>query len=135
MSEVTKVGVIGAGNIFGAYAKASQTFPQFEIVAVADLDVVRAKAKAEEFSIAKGCSVDELLADEEIELVIGLAIPAAHGSLGVRVLEVFKQRCYCDIFPTCGKASRKIAWATGKAFSEPWPEFSTMTAIAIVGFL
>lgn len=90
MSEVTKVGVIGAGNIFGAYAKASQTFPQFEIVAVADLDVVRAKAKAEEFSIAKGCSVDELLADEEIELVIGLAIPAAHGSLGVRVLEANK---------------------------------------------
>ncbi len=90
MSEITKVGVVGCGNIFSAYAEASQTFPQFEIVAVADLDLERAKSKATEYSIAKACSVDELLADDSIELVIGLTIPSAHGTLGVRVLEANK---------------------------------------------
>ncbi len=90
MSEVTKVGVIGCGNIFGAYAKASQTFPQFEIVAVADMNLERAKEKAIEYSIPKGCSVEELLKDEEIELVINLTIPAAHGPVGLQCVEAGK---------------------------------------------
>jgi predicted dehydrogenase len=90
MSEAIKVGVIGCGNIFGAYAKASQTFPQFDIVACADLDVERARAKAEEYSIAKGCSVEEMLADSEIELVINLTIPRAHGPVGLQILEANK---------------------------------------------
>lgn len=90
MSEVTKVGVIGCGNISGAYFHASRTFPQFEIVACADLDVERARAKAIEYSIAKGCSVEELLQDEEIEVVINLTIPAAHGPVGRQILEAGK---------------------------------------------
>ncbi len=90
MSEAMKVGVIGCGNIFGAYAKASQTFSQFEIVAVADMNVERAREKANEYSIAKGCGVEELLQDDEIELVINLTIPAAHGPVGLQVLEAGK---------------------------------------------
>lgn len=90
MSEETKVGVIGCGNIFGAYAKASETFPQFKIVACADMDVERARAKAIEYSIPKGCSVEELLKDEEIELVINLTVPAAHGPVGLQCLEAGK---------------------------------------------
>ena len=90
MSEETRVGVIGCGNIFGAYAKASQTFPQFNIVACADMDVERARAKATEYSIPKGCSVEELLQDDEIELVINLTIPAAHGPVGLQCLEAGK---------------------------------------------
>lgn len=90
MTEVTKVGVIGCGNIFAAYAKASQTFSQFEIVAVADMNLERAQEKATEFSIAKGCSVEELLKDDEIELVINLTIPAAHGPVGLQCIEAGK---------------------------------------------
>ena len=43
-----------------------------------DLDLARAKAKAEEHGIAKAVSVDELLADPEIEIVINLTVPGAH---------------------------------------------------------
>ncbi len=42
-----KVGVIGCGNISGAYFKTNQNFNFFDIVACADLDVERAKANAE----------------------------------------------------------------------------------------
>lgn len=35
----------------------------------------------------------------------------------------------------CGNAASRIFLAMGTAFSDPWPEFSTMIAMAIVGFL
>ncbi len=86
----TKVGVIGCGNISGAYFNISKTFKVFDIVACADLDVERAKSKAQEYSIPKACSVDELLADPEIEIVINLTIPQAHGPVGLQLVEAGK---------------------------------------------
>ena len=87
MQTPTKIGVIGTGNISGAYFNTNKNFNFFDIVACADLDVERAKQKAEENGIARGCSVDELLADESIEAVINLTIPAAHGPVAIRALE------------------------------------------------
>lgn len=86
-----KVGVIGCGNISGIYFKnANELFGNYEIVACADIDVERAKAKAEEQSIAKGCSVEELLADPEISLVINLTIPSAHADVSMQALRAGK---------------------------------------------
>lgn len=73
-----KVGIIGCGNISGIYFQAGARFPVLDIVAAADLDIERARAKAEEFGIAKACSVEELLVDPEIEIVVNLTIPNAH---------------------------------------------------------
>ncbi len=88
--EPVKVGVIGCGNISGIYFRNGALFNSTEIVACADLVPERAKASAEEFSIPKACSVDELLADSEIELVLNLTIPKAHGPLGLDALEAGK---------------------------------------------
>ena len=49
----TKIGIIGCGNISGIYFKSGQTFRNLEVVACADLDLERAKAKAEEFGVPK----------------------------------------------------------------------------------
>ncbi|HEX5322845.1 MAG TPA: Gfo/Idh/MocA family oxidoreductase [Capsulimonadaceae bacterium] len=73
-----RVGVIGCGNISGIYFKAGERFEILEIAAAADLDIERAKAKAEEFNIPKACSPEELLADPDIQIVINLTIPNAH---------------------------------------------------------
>ena len=66
---MAKVGIIGCGNISGIYLQADKKFPILQTVACADLDMARAKAKANEHSI-KACTVDELLADPDIDIVV-----------------------------------------------------------------
>ncbi|WEK54858.1 MAG: Gfo/Idh/MocA family oxidoreductase [Candidatus Cohnella colombiensis] len=84
-----KVGLIGTGNISAIYLQNGSKFDAMEIVACADLDVERAKAKGAENGI-RGCSVDELLADPEIQMIINLTIPAAHASVCMQALEAGK---------------------------------------------
>ena len=86
----TKIGIIGCGNISGAYFKAGQTFHNLEIAACADLDLARAKAKAEEFKIPKAYSVKEMLADREIEIVVNLTTPKAHAEVALAALSASK---------------------------------------------
>ena len=86
---MAKVGIIGCGNISGIYLQADKKFPILQTIACADLDTARAKAKAEEYGI-KAYSVDELLADPEIDIVINLTIPAAHGKVAMAAIEAGK---------------------------------------------
>ncbi|MEZ4713348.1 MAG: Gfo/Idh/MocA family oxidoreductase [Caldilineaceae bacterium] len=86
---MAKVGIIGCGNISGIYLQADKKFPILQTVACADLDMARARAKAEEYGI-KAYSVDELLADPEIDIVINLTIPAAHGKVAMAAIAAGK---------------------------------------------
>ncbi|MDQ2730875.1 MAG: Gfo/Idh/MocA family oxidoreductase [Armatimonadota bacterium] len=86
----TKIGVIGCGNISSAYLGASNTFPILEIAACADLDVERAKQKASEFNVPRACTVPELLAMDDLEIVVNLTIPQAHVPVGIAALEAGK---------------------------------------------
>lgn len=85
-----KIGVIGAGNISGIYLQAGQKFDILDIVAVADLDMERARTRAAEYNIPRACTVDELLDDTEIEIVLNLTVPKAHGEIGLAALEAGK---------------------------------------------
>ena len=82
---MTKVGVIGCGNISTIYLKSPQLFPILEITTCADLDRSRAEAKAAEFGI-RAAEVDELLDDPAIEIVLNLTIPAAHAQVAQAAL-------------------------------------------------
>src|SRR5437764_12388612 len=84
------VGVIGCGNISRIYLQAPQTFGILNIVACADLDIERARAQAERYNIPSTCTVEELLANPEIELVINLTIPRAHAEVGMAVIAAGK---------------------------------------------
>lgn len=87
----TKVGIIGCGKISGIYLKnLTGTFEEVEVAAVADMVPERAKEKAEEYNIPKACSVNGLLADEEIQIVVNLTIPKAHADVSLSVLEAGK---------------------------------------------
>ncbi|MGC4033330.1 MAG: Gfo/Idh/MocA family oxidoreductase [Tepidisphaeraceae bacterium] len=88
--SATRVGMIGTGGISGQYLKAAKNLEAIEFVALADLNVEAAKAKATEFGVKKACSVDELLADPSIEIVLNLTIPAAHVPVGLRTLAAGK---------------------------------------------
>ncbi len=82
---MTKVGIIGCGNISGIYLQAKAKFPILNIVACADIIPERAQAVAEEYDIA-AISVQEMLDSDEIEIVINLTIPAAHASISSAIL-------------------------------------------------
>lgn len=88
--EKTKVGVIGCGNISSIYLEVGQTFQIIDIAAVADIIPERAQAQADKYGIARACSVDELLADPEIKIVINLTIPNAHAEVGFKAVEAGK---------------------------------------------
>jgi predicted dehydrogenase len=88
--EPTKIGIIGCGNISGIYCEAGKVFDILDIVACADLIPERAQAKAAEYNVPKACSVEELLADPEIEIVVNLTIPKAHAEVGLAALQAGK---------------------------------------------
>ena len=89
MSTKTRVGIIGCGNISGIYLKNLPGFANLEVSAVADIDLERAKAKAEEFGVAKAISVKEML-ESDVDVIVNLTIPAAHGEVGLAALEAGK---------------------------------------------
>ncbi len=88
--DKTKIGIIGCGNISQIYCEAPTKFPNIEVVACADLDLERARVKAAEHGIPKALSVDEILADPEVEIVVNLTIPAVHAAVSKQILEAGK---------------------------------------------
>ena len=85
-----KVGLIGAGNISDAYIKGLKMFSALSLSAISDIDADRAKAKAEEHSVAKGYHTDELLADPDIDLVVNLTFPTVHAEVTLQALSAGK---------------------------------------------
>jgi len=84
------VGIIGAGNISSIYLEMGQTFESMKIVALADLIPERAKAQAEKYGIDHVLTVDEMLADPNIEIIINLTIPIAHAEVAFKALHAGK---------------------------------------------
>ncbi len=84
-----KIGIIGCGTISSAYFEGARKTNLLEIKACADLRMGAAQAQAEKYG-AHACSVEELLTDPEIELVVNLTIPRAHVDVGLQVLEAGK---------------------------------------------
>jgi predicted dehydrogenase len=89
-SQKIKVGVVGCGAISGIYLKNAPRFGNMEVVACADLVIERAQARAAEYEVPKACSVDELLADPDIEVVLNLTTPQAHANIGLAALQAGK---------------------------------------------
>ncbi len=82
-----KIGIIGCGAISGAYLSQCPKFEMLEVVACADLLPERAQARAAEYNVPLACSVDELLAHKDIEIVVNLTIPNAHHSVAMAAVQ------------------------------------------------
>jgi predicted dehydrogenase len=83
------VGIIGAGNISSQYLNAMRDFPVLDIRGIADLKTDVAARKAAEFGI-KAKSVDDLLADPAVDIVVNLTIPRAHVAVGLKAVAAGK---------------------------------------------
>ena len=83
------IGIIGCGNISAAYLRLAPTFKGLEVRAVADMNMAAATARAEEFN-TKAQSVDDLLANPDLDVVINLTIPDAHFGVSKAILQAGK---------------------------------------------
>lgn len=95
MSGVVRVGLVGCGAISGAYLSAARSFPVMKVVACADLVPEVAERKAREFNVERACSVEALLAADDVDVVLNLTVPEAHASVALRSLEAGKH-AYCE---------------------------------------
>lgn len=84
-----KVGIIGCGNISGIYFQNLQRFDVMELAACADLDLDRARAKAEEHGVARVYNVQAML-ESDIDIIVNLTIPAAHADICLQALDAGK---------------------------------------------
>ncbi len=91
-----KIGIIGCGVISHIYiSNIKAMYEWLEIIACADLMLSKAQGVASQYAIKKACTVEELLADSEIEMVINLTIPIAHTEINQRILMSGKH-VYCE---------------------------------------
>ncbi|BBA95909.1 putative oxidoreductase [Actinacidiphila reveromycinica] len=84
------VALIGAGVISTQYLEALSTFPDVRVLAVADLDVARARAQADAYGVPHAGDVASVLAIPEVEIVVNLTIPAAHAEVAAAALAAGK---------------------------------------------
>ncbi|MFF2050043.1 Gfo/Idh/MocA family protein [Leifsonia sp. NPDC058194] len=89
MGGPLSIGVIGVGNISRQYFAEFPKLPGLKLEAVADLDLARAAAVADEQGV-RALTVDGLLADPAIDAVLNLTIPQAHAEVALRALEAGK---------------------------------------------
>jgi predicted dehydrogenase len=86
MSRRFGVGLIGAGVISTQYLENLTRFPDVAVLFVADLDLPRAAAQAAAYGVPASGTVDELLARDDIDIVVNLTIPATHVEIGRRII-------------------------------------------------
>jgi predicted dehydrogenase len=90
MTRKTRIGIIGCGNISSTYFKAPRLFDILQVVACADIDQERAHRQAELYGVPNVYTVEELLADPEIEIVVNLTVPDAHAGIALQAIEAGK---------------------------------------------
>ena len=83
------VGIIGCGYISTTYLTLAPMFRGIELRAVADKDIAAARAQGDRFGVT-ACLMEDLLAREDIDIVVNLTIPAAHFTVTRDILRAGK---------------------------------------------
>ncbi|WP_284979945.1 Gfo/Idh/MocA family oxidoreductase [Arthrobacter sp. fls2-241-R2A-200] len=89
-NQPVNVGIIGCGAIIAQYLTNFRRLDSINLVAVADLDPARAKAVADSYDGVRALSVDDLLAADDVDLVLNLTIPAAHADVALKAITAGK---------------------------------------------
>ena len=91
-----KIGIIGCGVICHTYiSNIKLIYKWLDIVACADLFLDKAKAVASQYDIPIACSLEELLQNKDVEIIVNLTIPIAHTDVNQRALKAGKH-VYCE---------------------------------------
>ena len=84
-----EIGIIGCGNISHSYLKGAARSELVRVKAVADLRMEAAQAQAAEYGV-QALTVDQLLADPDVQIIINLTIPVAHAPVSLQIVEAGK---------------------------------------------
>ncbi|WP_222618533.1 Gfo/Idh/MocA family protein [Nakamurella sp. PAMC28650] len=90
MGEPLKVGIVGLGTISAQYLGTLDRLGSVALVAVADLNPELGAGVADRRIGVRACSVGELLAADDIDLVLNLTIPAAHADIALQAISAGK---------------------------------------------
>lgn len=110
------LGIVGCGAISSIYLKnCTSLFGNVEVRALADVDPERAKSRAAEFGVPRVLSLPELLASEEVDIVLNLTVPKAHAEVSLAALEAGKH-AYCEkpLALSLAEGERLVALAESK---------------------
>jgi len=89
MARELGVGIIGCGNISTTYFSLAPLFKGLNVLACTDLNMNAAELRAQEYGV-KAQTIDELLANDALDIIVNLTIPDAHYSVSRRILEAGK---------------------------------------------
>ncbi|GAB3228456.1 Gfo/Idh/MocA family oxidoreductase [Kineococcus gypseus] len=88
--DALRVGVVGAGVISAQYSACLQRLPQLRVTAVSDLNAERAGALAGEHEGARVLPLPELLASDDVDVVLNLTLPSAHADIALQAIAAGK---------------------------------------------
>ena len=83
------IGVVGCGNIASTYLRNTALFPGVEIRACADISPEAADRRAAEYGL-RALPLDQLLAADDVDLVLNLTVPNAHFDVSMAALSAGK---------------------------------------------
>ncbi len=89
-SPPLRIGLVGCGRISDIYLRTLQKFSETKVVGCASLDLGESKAKAQQYGLDLACTPDELIANEDIDCILNLTIPAAHFDISWQALNAGK---------------------------------------------
>ena len=88
------IGIVGCGNISDTYFESQEIFKNLNIVSCADIIKDFADQKANKYGI-KSETVEELLKNKDIDLILNLTIPSVHKDIIISALENGKH-CFTE---------------------------------------
>jgi predicted dehydrogenase len=84
------VGIIGLGVISSHYVRTLEALTTLRLAAIADLDAHRARVVADNLGGVRALSVEQLLADPDVEVVVNLTPPAGHAQIALAAIAAGK---------------------------------------------
>ena len=88
------VGLIGCGNIAETYFRSQEYFNNINFISCTDINEEAAKKCADQYNI-KIQSVDDLLSNPDIDVILNLTVPQAHYEVTKKILLAGKHS-YCE---------------------------------------